>query len=201
MNAAATKVLLQTPAGAPLPVEYEHDWQRGRTTYRTRHGAFVLMAPEVYHQGNDPNAVEVQYGIGTRFGHHYAHREEEPIFYGIPIHGATVARPDSMESARGTLWVNARRLTADFRTESVPDKTRQRVAEVVYALVHHWLSLPEYPVLLHATEVDRAPTRLAELTDMIRKLTEQINEMTAKRAEQMHLADVQAELVAEGVDV
>lgn len=193
-------IQLETYAGAPLPVEYVHDWEQGRTTYRTKHGAFVLMAPETRYRDDDPNAVEVQYGIGTRFGHHYAHRAEEPVFYGIPIHGATVARLDGMESARGTLWVNARRLTADFRTESVPDKTRQRVAEVVYALVHHWLSLPEYPTLLHAAEVERAPTRLAELTGMIRKLTEQINELTAKRAEQMRLADIQAVLAAEAVE-
>jgi hypothetical protein len=191
---------LTTRDGRPFDVDYEHDWSRGRTTYVTRWGTFVLSPPILGAEESDVDtgSVHVQYGAGPdRFGYTYEHRPDEPVFFGIPIHGGTVVRPDSMDAARGGLWVAAYRLTGRLTTEPVPDGTRRRVAQVVWALATHWLALPEHGRLCHAYAVHQAPAQLAGHRRVIENLTEQINELTARRAAEMRLADRQAELAAE----
>jgi hypothetical protein len=178
---------LTTKDGKQFDVRYEHDWQRGRTTYSTRWGGFVL-SPPLLNDGEDveTRAVHVQYGAGVdRFGYTYDPRPEEPVFFGIPIHGGTVVRPDSMEAARGGLWVNAHRLTGWGTTAPVPDGTRRRVAQVVWALATHWLARYR-----EADRADRGADRKAREDDGARGPTSRAGGRTGHRVPVTAIIDI-----------
>lgn len=190
-----TRSLLTTYEGRPLPVDYEHDWERGCTTYRTKHGGFLLKPPDVRDHGIE---IEVQYGIGHPSRYYgYEDRPEAPVFFGITLHGATVVRPDDMKDGWGEMWVSAHRLTGRLTTEPVPTATRRRVADVVYTLAHHWRDLPEHLTLRHAFEVWKAPGRLSELEHMIGIRVKQIQDDRDELNEWRRLAGIQASLAAE----
>jgi hypothetical protein len=196
-----TKVLLHTPDGRPLPVDYEHDWADGRTLYRCCKGTLALSSPDSgslsYEHTDD---IQVMYGsVGDRWGfeHHYNPREDCPEFFGIRPLGASLFTLSSMDPDHPYKWIGPRRGTGEYTSCSVPDGTRRRIAAVVATLVRHWIDLPDYATIRHVHAVLRAPVRLQGHQSTIEGLTGRIRELETERAAVMRLADVQARLAAE----
>lgn len=196
-----TRVLLHTPDGRRLPVDYEHDWSGGRTLYRCHGGTLALSPPdsgkEDYERTDD---IQVTFGSeGGRWDYVYSYnpRPDCPTFFGIQPLGAAIFTLSSMDPDHPYKWIGPRRRTSDYTSCSVPDGSRRRIAAVVATLVRHWIELPDYAAVRHAHAVLRAPVRLQGHQSTIEILNRRIAEIEAERAAVMLLADVQARLAAE----
>lgn len=194
-----TAILLRTHDGRPLPVDWEHDWDRGRTIYRCCKGAFALSPPsagrDTYEGTSD---VEVLYGtVGDRFSFGYEPRPDAPEFFGIRPVGASVFDAASIDVEHPWKWIGVRRSLGSYTSCSAPDGTRRRVAAVVAVLVEHWMGLPDYAAIRHRFVVLQAPGRLSSYRLEIERMNERIRELEAERADVMLKADREAALAAE----
>jgi hypothetical protein len=199
---------LTTPAeGRPIDVTDEVDADMGRVVYRVAGiGAFTIE--------RDPNGYSVDpardyalhctYGVltGPRLIYGRGALPEAPVMFGITIGGAAVFSPSRFteETNRyGRPWrwsLPMQRATEHECRGSVPQRTSDRVSDIVGALTLHYLDRPDREDIEHIQAVRLAPSRLNAHTSTIARLTEQIDDLIAKRTHECALADVQAAYLA-----
>ncbi|WP_245607667.1 hypothetical protein [Streptomyces prunicolor] len=124
----------------------------GRVRYVVRaphvRGTFVVV-PEHLRDGTVvPSAVSVQYGDGAEPVGYYEHRPDEPVVYGVRLHGWTgdldpAAVPDGY-----FLGQYATSLRDNRVHRQLTSAVRRRTEAVIRAIVGHWYTLPHREALL-----------------------------------------------------
>ncbi|MEW2434371.1 hypothetical protein AB0952_09320 [Streptomyces caniferus] len=127
--------------------------ERGCVRYvvRTAHvrGTFVLI-PEHLRGGSVlPSSLRVQFGDGMDICGYYEHRPDEPVIFGMRLHGWTDGIDPDHVSDGWFLGRYAASLRAGVHRQ-LTTTVRRRTEDVIRALVAHWRSLPRRQELLLA---------------------------------------------------
>jgi len=193
-------VQLTTPSGRTITVEDETDDQRGRVFYRVSGVGTLTIDRDPYAYAHDREpGLRVTYGL-LEADYHGGYRllPEAPEVFGVQLVGGWTVYPDDLTEARtrpGGIRGHARRYVSDFSSQSAPDKTRQRVGDIVAALVDYHLTRPDLTAIDTVQARRYAPGRLAEHQRTISDLTRQIEELEARRSAEMARADAQLALI------
>lgn len=192
---------LTTAAGRRLTATVDTDWERGLTFYAVdRIGAFTVDWEPYGYPKRQPG-VRVQYGrVVDRYRYSYDYAPEAPVLFGVTLGGASVFDAEQVGDdggPGGSYWWLAppRRFTSNLTSETVPDGTHRRAAEIVAAVARHWLDRADQPALLAAHQRRHAPARLQLHQHNIDRLREKIANAQAELDREVALADVQVAIL------
>jgi hypothetical protein len=153
------------------------DWPTGRTRYRVVGpritGSFVVYADA------DPEEMDpaqhliprVDFGVAPAAGGDFACFQDRPQVNGITLQGSHLVRrwQDSVGAWREP-WCYLGRNDESRAYREVPEATRLKTAQICHALITTWLTMPEWPALVHARLAHIAPVKLAALTEQVQEL-------------------------------
>ena len=170
------------------------EWTTGRTYYKIRaprvSGVWTISVDNAA-DTDTVTAINVDYGLddGRTYYNGYRPRPQSPDINGVPITGATHGiRPDSVDDL--TQWrINASRPTGPVTSQLAPERTRDRMAAVVRAILRHWLARPDLDEVHRACARHEAPHRMQEAARHAHQLSEQIQALTAERDQHATQAD------------
>lgn len=192
-----TTETLTTRLGRTLRVDVEPPDGQGRVVYCVRGvGAFTLGP-------NDDNGGErrahVHYGRAPAEGRYYGRDDlpDAPTVNRVTLNGAAVFAPDQATdpTPRSSWWLACRRITGPYgATGSAPVATRDRAADIVSALVRHWLARSDHESLWDAHAKFYASGRLIGLQLEAARLREQIEGLQHELRSVLAAADVQVAL-------
>ncbi|MFB6881260.1 hypothetical protein ACFCY8_10540 [Streptomyces noursei] len=139
-------------------------------------GTFLLI-PEHLRNGTVlPSSLRVQFGDGMDNRGYYEHRPDDPVIFGMRLHGWTDGIDPDDVSDGWFLGRYAESLRAGIHRQ-LTTTVRRRAEDVIRALVAHWRSLPSRRALLLAAarpkaedlamhEAELAATAEAEVMDL-----------------------------------
>lgn len=153
-----------------------------------------------YHRGEgDGRCIEIHYGRWTGGYVGRTPLPDQPRVFGVEVGaGAVFDREKAIahEPGDAAWWLVARRPDKDYLGQgSVPYRTRDRLADIVAALVQDFLTRPDADALLDAHKAHHAPTRLRGLTMDITRLREEIATRQAALDDALRAADEQVALI------
>ncbi|MFD9038752.1 hypothetical protein [Streptomyces bottropensis] len=137
----------------------------GRVRYVVRaphvRGTFVVV-PEHLQDGTVlPSTIRVQYGDGAEPVGYYEHRPDEPVVYGVRVHGWTGDLDPASVPDGYFLGQYATNLRDNRVHRQLTSAVRRRTEAVIRAIVRHWYTLPQREALLRSAARVKAPA-LAE---------------------------------------
>lgn len=175
------------------------DYSTGNTRYDVTgpriSGTFVIRPP---HYGDDP--IPTDLGVWYGDGHpslNYADRPGRPVINGVRLTGGTVFA-DPAGYARITRWrVNAQVATSRYTSRPAPEKTAERAAAVIRALLGRYWNHPDRRAIIRAAARYDAASRLAGERRTVARLRSQSAEIAAELAEHTRRAALLSRLAAE----
>ncbi|WP_431983941.1 hypothetical protein [Streptomyces qinglanensis] len=158
-------------------------------------GTFVL-SPEHLRGGTVlPSTLRVQFGDGTDDCGYWEHRDDEPVIFGMRLHGWTDGIDPDQVSDRWFLGRYARSLRPNGVHRELTSTVRRRTEDVIRALAAHWRRLPyRHELVLAAARpqaeelaqheaqlATRAEAEAAELRDERLRARRRVNVLTGIR--------------------
>lgn len=198
------RIKITTPTCGTVRATYTDDWAAGATTYTVTAprvaGVFVVSAEVQDYSGDldvDTPHVRVDLGRGThRYYTDPYDRTERPVINGVRVAGGMVINTDKMRTRRLTRWdVRMHRPTSRYTSTAAPDRTQDRGAEIVEALLTHWLTRPDNLALRLAAVRRAAGATKDALTDKITKQRDRIAE-ARRELQQLQEQAATAEMLA-----
>lgn len=123
-----------------------------------------------------PTSVGVWYGRGDADTRD-VDRTDRPLVNGVRLSGGTHwDNPQKWRSFKPQLSVNTRVATNRFTSTSAPERTAERAAVIVLALLGHYMQHPRRPALQRRAGEFAAARRLRELGRAEARIGEQIVE-------------------------
>ncbi|MFD3422628.1 hypothetical protein [Streptomyces decoyicus] len=154
-----------------------------RYVVRSSHirGTFVLI-PEHLQGGTVlPSSLRVQFGDGMDGCSYYDHRPDEPVIFGMRLHGWTDGIDPHHISDRWFLGRYATSLRAGVHRQ-LTTKVGRRTEDVIRALVAHWRSLPNRHELLLAAARPKATDLAMHEAELAAQAEGQVSELQSMRA-------------------
>ena len=158
-------------------------------------GVFVVRPPD-YGDEPIPTSLGVWYGDGPPHSPE-GDRTGRPVVNGVRICGGTVfASPGAWQQIT---WraVNVHVPTGPYTSRPAPDKTAQRTAAVVRALLGRFWNHPGRRAIIRAAARHDAAHRLAETRRAIARLRDQADTINNELAERTRRACLLSRLAAE----
>jgi hypothetical protein len=192
---------LTTPTGREINVSVSVDWTLGAALYRIAEldGTITLgwSSGHYIHDCCETPSIEVTYGKPTAspFTHHY---EDAPSVFGILLADTAVFHASDMTPDGSGRWLAVRRDTGSYYAPDVPDGTRRRTAEIVYAITTHFLAQPWTDELHRAHDHHHARSRLSEHRSAVGSLEDRISELNAVLAGQRAGVEAQEAIISAG---
>jgi hypothetical protein len=140
-------------------------------------------------------AINVDYGYddGHTYYDRYHPRPNMPEINGITIHGATHGIPAETVEGFNRWRVNCYRESGG----QAPDRTIERLAVIIRALLRDWLARPDLDEVHRACARHQAHELMQDAERQARKLAEQIEALSAEQAhiveQAQHFADIAAD--------
>ncbi|MEU6331478.1 hypothetical protein ABZ851_30005 [Streptomyces sp. NPDC047049] len=159
--------------------------QHGRLRFvvRSAHirGTFVLI-PEHLRGGSVlPSRLRVQFGDGMDDCGYYEHRPDEPVIFGMPLHGWTDGIDPDHVSDGWFLGRYAASLRAGAHRQ-LTTTVRRRTEDVIRALVAHWRNLPNRHELLLAAARPKADALAVHEAELAAQAEDEAVELQGQRA-------------------
>jgi hypothetical protein len=126
-------------------------------------------------------AINVDYGRddGHTYYNRYHPRPDMPEINGITIHGATHGIPAETVDGLNRWRVNGYRESGG----DAPDRTLERLAAIIRAILRDWLTRPDLDEVHRACARHQAHELMQEADRQARKLAEQIEALSAEQAQ------------------
>ncbi|CAM3410700.1 ArdC family protein [Kibdelosporangium persicum] len=198
------------PVRLPLGDDYGTATGTVRTEWTTGRVYFALRAPRVTGtwtvtiddpaDTERPTRVNVDYGEDdgrNLYGSLGRRRPHRPIINGIDIAGGTHGIPLSNPAELVRWHVNCDRPTGSYNSTRTPDKTTERMAAVLRAIVHHIADRPDLAELHHVAARLAAVSRTREEANKAAQLDQEITDLAAKRDRHNQRAEQLANLAAD----
>lgn len=175
------------------------DWTTGRVFYTLRAPRVTgTWTVSIQDPADTDHVARFDVTHGEDDGHTWyagygEDRPDRPVINGVDLIGATSVAVDDLDALTG--WrINCRRPTGRYTSVDAPDRTKQRTAAVLRAILQHLTSRPDLPELHRVAARVAAEARTREETKQAQRLDEQIQELTAQRDAHTRRAEQLADL-------
>ncbi|MFH0246180.1 hypothetical protein ACGRHY_28030 [Streptomyces sp. HK10] len=153
-------------------------------------GTFVLI-PEHFRDGTIlPSTVRVQYGDGTGPCGYAEHRPDEPVIYGVRLHGWTGGIDPANVPNGYFLGRYATSLRAGGVHRELTSAVRRRTEAVIRSVTRHWRNLPHLHDLLTAAARPNAKALASHEADLAAQAKAEVAELRQARARACHQLNV-----------
>ncbi len=178
---------------------------RGRVEYDVhKAGTFTLgFDHSHYAHGGDEQRLYVAYGrwdSENSLDRRTALPQAPTINRITPVGGSWFSTDKALEYLardeewRWSGWLTVGRAAGPY----VPERTRDRLAQIVAVLARDFLARADYKELLHAHRVRLAPGRAAEHQERLQGVQEELAEWQSRVAHERRLLEIQEQLIAGG---
>ncbi|MFJ8677364.1 hypothetical protein [Streptomyces sp. NPDC093589] len=159
--------------------------EHGRVRYVVHgphiHGTFHLVPEQLQGGTVLPSSLRVQFGDGVDGCDYYEHRTDEPVIFGMSLHGWTDGIDPDDVSDGWFLGRYATSLRAGVHRE-LTTKVRRRTEDVIRALVAHWRTMPHRNELLLAAARPKAGALALHEASLAAQAEDEVTELQGTRA-------------------
>lgn len=200
------RVRLDLGEYGPAHASVRVDWSTGRAYY-TVTGSRISGTWTVW-VGNAadtdrPTSLNVDYGEddGESYVHRPENRPNRPVINGIRVVGGTHGHDPARVMTLDRRRVVCRRPTGWGGCTPVPDRTNDRMAAVVRAILSDCIASPDLARLHRVAAKTAAPRLRDEQARQAQRLADRIAELEAERASHLEAADRYADIAGDSVQL